>query len=134
MPTQSQSSRIVRYERIPGTPLTADQREELERLKNLPDDQIDLSDIPEWTDEMFDRAIKNRELNRARFFRPVKQPVTVRIDADIVHWLKSQGKGYQTRLNSHLRQWMRKELLAETKKAAQVAAAAKPARKAAKAR
>lgn len=111
-------SRIIRYERVSGTPLTPEQIHELEALR---DREVDTSDIPEWTDEMFARAV----MNRGKFYRPVKEPVTVRIDSDVVHWLKSQGKGYQTRLNNHLREWMIGELNAGKKKPAR--RAAKPA-------
>ena len=41
-----------------------------------------------------------------KFYRPVKKPVTVRIDADVLAWLKAQGKGYQTRINGLLRSAM----------------------------
>ena len=40
------------------------------------------------------------------FYRPVKQAVSMRLDADVVAWLKKRGKGYQTRVNSILRQTM----------------------------
>lgn len=59
--------------------------------------RIDTSEIPPLTDEFFRRAIRNP------FYRPVKQSTTVRIDADILAWLKSQGPGYQTRINALLR-------------------------------
>ena len=40
---------------------------------------------------------------RGKFYRPIKQQLTVRIDADVLEWLKSHGKGYQSRLNKILR-------------------------------
>jgi uncharacterized protein (DUF4415 family) len=40
----------------------------------------------------------------------VKQQVTVRLDADVIAWLRSQGEGYQTRLNTLLRSAMLKDL------------------------
>jgi len=46
---------------------------------------------------------------RGRFYRPVKQQVTLRVDADILHWLKREGKGYQSRLNAILRRQMMTE-------------------------
>jgi uncharacterized protein (DUF4415 family) len=61
------------------------------------DAQIDTSDIPPLTEEFFRRAIRNP------FYRPVKQSTTVRIDADVLAWLKSLGPGYQTRINALLR-------------------------------
>jgi uncharacterized protein (DUF4415 family) len=42
----------------------------------------------------------------AKFYRPVKQPVTLRLDADVVAWFKRQGRGYQTRINRALRELM----------------------------
>jgi uncharacterized protein (DUF4415 family) len=42
----------------------------------------------------------------ARFYRPVKQPVTLRLDADVLAWFKRQGRGYQTRINRALRELM----------------------------
>ncbi len=47
---------------------------------------------------------------RGRFYRPLKQAVSMRLDADVIAWLKKQGKGYQTRANSILRQRMLDEL------------------------
>ena len=69
----------------------------------VPDDQLDLSDIPEITD--WSNAIRH-----GQFFRPVKQQTSVRLDADVLAWLKAQGKGYQTRMNEILRDAMLKEL------------------------
>lgn len=43
----------------------------------------------------------------ARFYRPLKQPVTLRLDADILAWFKKQGRGYQTRINQALRTVMK---------------------------
>jgi len=72
--------------------------EELRRVEAIPDDQIDLSDIPEVTD-WSDGIV-------GKYYRPVKKPLTIRIDADVLAWLKSQGAGYQTRINRFLRQVM----------------------------
>ncbi len=74
------------------------QTEELAELARLPDHKIDLSDTPElpdWTNAVV-----------GKFYRPIKRPVTVRIDADILAWLKRSGPGYQTRINALLRQAM----------------------------
>ena len=87
-------------------PLTESQKAELDALEALPDHQIDLSDIPELTDEQWQNAI------RIRGYRPVKQQITARLDSDVLHWLKSQGKGYQSRMNEILR----KEMLASIKR------------------
>lgn len=45
-----------------------------------------------------------------KFYRPVKQQLTVRIDEEVVDWLKGQGKGYQSRLNEILRSAMLKQV------------------------
>ncbi len=87
-------------------PLTESQKAELEALAALPDSEIDLSDIPELTDEQWQNAIRHRG------YRPVKQQITARLDSDVLHWLKSQGKGYQSRMNDILR----KEMLASMKR------------------
>ena len=76
-------------------PLTVEQQAELDVLASRPDSEIDYSDIPPLT-------------GLERLYRPVKEMTTVRIDADILHWLRSHGKGYQTRINAILR----KEMLA----------------------
>jgi uncharacterized protein (DUF4415 family) len=69
--------------------------EEIAALRKMKDAQIDKSDVPELAD--WSGAVVGR------FYRPVKQPVTIRIDADVLAWLKSKGKGYQTRINRLLR-------------------------------
>jgi uncharacterized protein (DUF4415 family) len=70
-------------------------RKEINALAKLPDDQIDLSDIPEVTD--WSGAVSGA------FYRPIKKSLTIRLDADVLAWLKSQGAGYQTRINHLLR-------------------------------
>lgn len=75
-------------------------KEELEALAALPDEAIDFSDIPATTEQDWAGAV------RGKFYRPLKQQLTVRIDADVVDWLKKQtdgGRGYQSRLNRILR-------------------------------
>jgi uncharacterized protein (DUF4415 family) len=72
---------------------------EIRALMQLRDDQIDTSDIPEVKD--WSRAVVGR------FYRPIKEPVTLRLDADVVAWLKAEGPGYQTRINAFLRTVMK---------------------------
>jgi len=79
---------------------TAKQKRDLAALAALPDDQIDTSDIPELPLRVWKDAV------RGRFYRPVKQAVSLRLDIDVVAWLKRPGKGYQTRANHLLRQQM----------------------------
>ena len=88
-------------------PLTDAQREHLAELAALSDESIDTSDIPELSDDAWGAGV------RGRFYRPVKQQITARVDADVLDWLKSQGKGYQGRLNAILR----REMLASRKQA-----------------
>ncbi|WP_238593895.1 BrnA antitoxin family protein [Endozoicomonas atrinae] len=61
------------------------------------DDEIDTSDIPELDEEFF---------NQAELRLPVKKPVTIRLDSDVLEWFKEQGQGYQTRINNLLRKYM----------------------------
>ena len=77
-----------------------DRQRELRALAAMPNKAIDTSDIPELTEEQMRRAV------RGRMYRPVKRPVTMRLDADIIEWLKQQGPGYQTKANSILRSEM----------------------------
>lgn len=84
--------------------LTEERRKELAKLDALPADQIDTSDIPELTDEQWASAV------RGRFYRPIKQQITARLDADVLAWLKAGGQGYQTRMNAILRRAMMAEL------------------------
>jgi uncharacterized protein (DUF4415 family) len=85
-------------------PLTQAQKEELERLRNIKDEDINFSDIPPLTEKFWANA------RHHEFFRPLKSSTTVRVDTDVLAWLKSKGKGYQTRLNAILRDAMLKEM------------------------
>ena len=82
--------------------LTDKKRMELRRLGQRPDSEIDLTDIPEIRDLPSGAVI-------GRFYRPKKESVTMRLDADVLAWLKASGAGYQTRVNLFLRQMMRKQ-------------------------
>lgn len=76
--------------------VTKRQAKEIQALKGLRDEDIDLSDVsPLGT---WDEAVIGK------FYRPRKESLTVRIDADVLSWLRGQGKGYQTRINALLRQ------------------------------
>lgn len=87
-------------------PLTEVQRAALERLAAKPDAEIDTSEIPPLNEKFWANATRFRD--RA-LYRPVKQSTTVRVDADVLQWLKRKGKGYQTRLNAILREAMIRE-------------------------
>lgn len=85
-------------------PLTAEEAAQLERLATKRDADIDTGDILE--SDLAD-AMPFRD---SSFYRRVKRSTTVRIDADVLHWLKAKGKGYQTRLNAILREAMLREV------------------------
>jgi uncharacterized protein (DUF4415 family) len=81
--------------------LTRKQMAELKALTSLPDEAIDTSDAPELPDWS--------GAKRGLFYRPVKQQLTLRLDADVVAWFKShatEGAGYQTRINQALREYV----------------------------
>ena len=96
------SADIVRYGVDPAdmVPLTGAQKAELAALAARPDSDIDYSDIPPLPESFWQHA------ERGRFYKPVKEQITARVDADVLAWLKSQGKGYQARLNAILRREM----------------------------
>lgn len=65
------------------------------------DEDIDYSDIPPLDEEFF---------RTARLLMPQpKKPVALRLDADVLDWLKRQGRGYQSRVNAILRAYMATE-------------------------
>lgn len=74
------------------------QARELAVLAALPDREIDLTDLPESLDW--------RGAVVGKFYRPIKKSLTIRLDADVLAWLKAQGRGYQTRINLLLRKAM----------------------------
>jgi uncharacterized protein (DUF4415 family) len=65
----------------------------------------DFSDSPILTEEQM-KEFKPSHLRNMANYKPVKKTVNVRLDADIIEWLQSAGKGYQTRMNSILREAM----------------------------
>jgi uncharacterized protein (DUF4415 family) len=84
--------------------LTPKQRAELKSLAALRDDAIDTSDAPELLDWS--------GAKRGLFYRPVKQQLTLRLDADVVAWFKSHtmsSEGYQTRINRALREYVQRQ-------------------------
>ncbi len=83
----------------PGAPRESAARERLCRHA-VPHEAIDLSDIPEVSD--WSKAVVGK------FYRPIKRSVTIRLDADVLAWLKPQGRGCQTRINRVLRDSMEK--------------------------
>lgn len=86
--------------------LSNEQKAEIEALAALPSDQIQTDDMPEVTDWS--------GAKRAMFYRPVKQQITLRLDADLIDWFKThqeQGEGYQTSINRALREYVRQQHL-----------------------
>ena len=94
---------------------------QLAALAAMRDEDIDTSDIPEITEEQFRTGV------RGLFYRPLKKPVTMRLDADVIAWLKREGRGYQTKANALLR----REMIRDTskKKPTKVSAASVQKRK-----
>jgi uncharacterized protein (DUF4415 family) len=95
---------VVRYKQSELPPLTEARKAELKALAERPDSEINYSDIPPLDESFWARAVPNP------FFKPVKTHASMRIDSDVLAWLKSQGKGYQTRINAILREAMLKSM------------------------
>ena len=74
----------------------------LEALENISDSEIDTSDIPEITN--WDDAVVGK------FYRPIKKPVTIRLDIDVIEWFKSQNGKYQSNINKALREYMKEHM------------------------
>jgi uncharacterized protein (DUF4415 family) len=83
-------TKIVR-KKLSTNSVTAARKRCLAKLAARPDSAIDFSDIPELTEKFWRNAIRNP------FYRPIKRQLTLRLDADVIVWLRKQGKGYQTR-------------------------------------
>jgi uncharacterized protein (DUF4415 family) len=86
--------------------LPAESRRQLAALAATAEEDIDTSDIPEVTDWTGGK--------RGVFYRPVKQQLTLRLDADVIDWFRRNGTGYQSRMNAALRDYVSRE---ERKKA-----------------
>jgi uncharacterized protein (DUF4415 family) len=70
-------------------------KSDLARIDRMKDADIDYSDIPALDKSFFKRATEA--------WPPAKQQLTIRLDADVLKWLKANGRGYQTRINRILR-------------------------------
>src|SRR4029077_10424337 len=94
-----QQERRVAASALFTRPLTEKQRRELRQVAKVPDSRIDFSDAPE---------IKARisEIEVGRFYRPIKQLVSLRVDAEVLAWFRGRGKKYQTYMNEVLRREM----------------------------
>lgn len=82
--------------------LSPELQDQLNKLAALPDEQIDIADIPEASPDAWKHA------RRPDLYRPVKRPVTLRLDVDVVSWFKAhaQERGYQTEINRVLRRYV----------------------------
>jgi uncharacterized protein (DUF4415 family) len=100
------SKKLVKRTIDLGSPpvLTRKQKAELATLAARPDNKIDYGDIPPLTEEFWKNAVRDR------FYKPVKTSTTIRIDSDVLAWLRAQGKGYQSRINAILRSKMLESL------------------------
>ena len=75
----------------------------LSRVRKMIDaDIVRDNDAPEWTPEMFARAVARKGLKAV----PKKALLSLRIDSDVIEWFKNQGAGYQSRMNALLRAYM----------------------------
>src|SRR6266446_6307430 len=89
---------------LSGDRLTSGRKRRLKKLSRGPDKEINTSDIPELTEKFWQNAVRNP------FYRPVKKQLTLRLDTDVIAWLRRQGRGYQTRANALLRDAMLEDL------------------------
>ncbi len=88
-------------ETILKKPLTTKQKAEINALAIMPDHLIDTSDIPEFK--------FTGQTVMGKFYRPVKKAISVRVDTDVLAWLKELGPGYQSRINEILRREMMRQ-------------------------
>jgi uncharacterized protein (DUF4415 family) len=104
MKKSSGSSRHEKHRKSIEKPMktsTENYDREIAALMKLRDEDIDTSDLPEVRD--WSKAVVGK------FYRPLKEPITIRLDVDIIAWLKAEGPGYQTRINALLRRTMTPE-------------------------
>ena len=88
--------------KVTSEQLTPQQRKMLAKIADIKDEDIDFSDAPEQLDW--------KDAKRGVFYKPVKQQLTLRLDADVVDWFKRQGAGYQTEINAVLRKHVGRKL------------------------
>lgn len=84
------------------TSITNVPRTDWQRLDAMRDEDIDYSDIPTISPELFAQALVRDGLHA----KTTKQQVTLRVDSDVLQWFRGQGRGYQTRINDLLRAYM----------------------------
>ncbi len=79
-------------------PLTPELQAEMDALAAMPESEIDTTEmapIADWSEAV-----------RGALYRPIKRPLSLRLDADVIAWFQQQGQGYQTRINSALREYI----------------------------
>ena len=93
----SQPEKLVRVkaEHILNKPLTKQQRTSLNRLAKRPDSEIDFSDIPPLTDEQLAQMVPFRMRSKTTL-------ISLRVENDVLTWLKSKGPGHLSRINAIL--------------------------------
>jgi uncharacterized protein (DUF4415 family) len=96
---RQQAGRDLHMKKDNRKPLTKKLQMELDALAAMPESEIDTSEMPEITNWS--------EGVRSALFRPIKKPLSLRIDADIIDWFQKQGTGYQTRMNTALREYVK---------------------------
>src|SRR5713101_9158068 len=95
------SSQLALPNRTKGEPmrkLTKEQKRDVRAIAAKRDEDIDFSDasaVVDWSGAQI-----------GKFYRPTKKPVTIRLDSDVIAWLKADGRGYQTKANWLLRHAM----------------------------
>ena len=94
------NAKVVRMKLGELPPLTKADQDRLAALAARPEDEIDLSDIPELDSAEWKNAV------RGKHYRPTKAQITAHLDRDVLAWLKADGRGYQTRMNAILRREM----------------------------
>ena len=82
-------------------PLTPELRAQLDALAEMPESEIDTREMRPVSD--WSQAV------RGAFYRPIKRPLSLRVDADIIDWFQRQGEGYQTRMNAALREYVERQ-------------------------
>ena len=75
-------------------------KSQIQALKKMKDQDINLDDIPEILD--WSKGV------RGKFYRPVKQAISIRVDADVLTWFRTRSGKYQSKMNEALREYMQK--------------------------
>jgi len=84
-----------------GKTLSPERIAEIKTFRNT-----NFSDCPVMTGE----ELKKLRPKHPEYFKPRKQAVQIRLDADVLAWFKAYGKGYQSKINAELRNIMLKNI------------------------